>query len=82
MSLWNIAAWGSQTPAAKAMAAKRSGRAGGLRSARRRKKATTMRRGPARRKATRAKTRTRSRMVKGSAAAKRYMASIRRKRRK
>jgi len=80
MSLFNSAAWGQQTPAAKLMAAKRSGRAGGVRSARRRKKASATRRGPARRKATR--SRTRSRMVKGSAAAKRYMASIRRKRRK
>jgi len=80
MSLFNAVAWGQQTPAAKLMAAKRSGRNGGVRSARRRKKASATRRGPARRKATRA--RTRSRMVKGSAAAKRYMASIRRKRRK
>lgn len=82
MSLWNAQAWGQQTPASRAMASKRSGRVGGLRSARRRKKAkaASMPRGPARRRV--ARKRGKARLVKGSAAAKRYMASIRRKRRK
>ena len=81
MSLWNAAAWGQQTPASQAMASKRSGRVGGLRSARRRKKAkAATARGPARRRV--ARKRGKARLVKGSAAAKRYMASIRRKRRK
>lgn len=81
MSLWNRAAWGQQTAAAQAMASKRSGRVGGLRSARKRRAkaaaAAPMRR---RRRANGAKRP--ARLVKGSAAAKRYMASIRRKRRK
>jgi hypothetical protein len=60
------------------------GMAGGKRMASRRKRVKTSRkvkaRGPARRK--RASKKRPARMVKGSAAAKRYMASIRRKRRR
>jgi len=81
MSLFNSAAWGQQTPAAKLMAAKRSGRSGGVRSARRRKRLSRGSRSVARPK-RRTKRSTRARLVKGSPAAKRYMASIRRKRRK
>lgn len=78
MSLWNTAAWGQQTAAARAMASKRSGRIGGKRSAaKRRRKAKTTR--TVARKRTRAKS---ARLVKGSRAAKAYMAKIRRKRRK
>lgn len=82
MSLFNAQAWGQQTPAAQMMAAKRSGRVGGMRSARKRRKARAAAptRGPARRRV--ARKRGKARLVKGSAAAKRYMASIRRKRRK
>lgn len=79
MSLWNRVAWGSQTLAAQAMASKRAGRVGGRRSAKRRK-ATRAAAAPARRK--RASSKRPARLVKGSPAAKRYMASIRRKRRK
>lgn len=78
MSLWNAAAWGQQTPASKAMAAKRSGRAGGRASARKRRAKVAKSSAPRKRRAKRGK----ARLVKGSAAAKRYMASIRRKRRK
>jgi hypothetical protein len=78
MSLWNATAWGQQTAAARAMASKRSGRVGGMRSARKRRKARVATRTTAR-KRTRRKA---GRLVKGSAAAKRYMASIRRKRKK
>lgn len=76
MSLWNAAAWGQQTKAAQAMASKRSGRVGGRRSAKRRKAARAA--APARKR--RASSKRPARLVKGSAAAKRYMASIRRKR--
>lgn len=81
MSLYNSVAWGSQTPAAKVMASKRSGRMGGLRSARKRRKASRAKASvPKRRRKT--ARRARARLVKGSAAAKRYMASIRRKRKR
>ena len=79
MSLYNASAWGQQTPAAKAMASKRSGRVGGVRSARKRRAKAKAASAPKRRRATK---RGKARLVKGSAAAKRYMASIRRKRRK
>lgn len=80
MSLWNAQAWGQQTPAAQAMASKRSGRVGGMRSARKRRaKAKATSSAPRRRRRAGGKP---ARLVKGSAAAKRYMASIRRKRRK
>jgi len=79
--LYNSVAWGQQTAAAQHMAAKATGRRGGMRSATKRRKART--------KTVRVRARKRSgtkrgkaRLVKGSAAAKRYMASIRRKRKK
>ena len=81
MSLWNSIAWGQQTAAARALASKRSGRIGGRRSARKRRKARAKSAAP-RRKRRASSGRGRARLVKGSAAAKRYMAKIRRKRRK
>ena len=81
MSLWNRAAWGQQTLASQHLAAKASGRRGGIRSARKRRKARASVAAPRKRR-SRARTRVKARLVKGSAAAKRYMASIRRKRRK
>lgn len=75
MSLWNRAAWGQQTLAAQTMASKRSGRIGGKRSATKRRKAKAA--APARKRRT---SKRPARLVKGSAAAKKYMASIRRKR--
>lgn len=63
---------------------RRAGRLGGKTTQRRRKRKSA---GAKKKRAVRAKARTRNskkpaRLVKGSAAAKRYMASIRRKRRK
>jgi len=76
-----FAGFAQQTPATQALF-QRSGRVGGQRSAakRRRKRAKTAR--PAARKTAKRRTARPARLVKGSAAAKRYMASIRRKRRK
>jgi hypothetical protein len=75
MSLWNAVAWGQQTSAARAMASKRSGAKGGRRSAKRRKtKVARVKSRP------RKSSKGRARLVKGSAAAKAYMAKIRRKR--
>lgn len=77
----NPQGYGQQTFATQWMLSKVAGARGGRRSAakRRRKKAgaKAVRAKPARRKRTKAK-----RLVKGSAAAKRYMASIRRKRKR
>lgn len=83
MSLWNAVAWGQQTAAARALAAQ-SGRRGGLRSARkrRRKAKTSSSSSSPRRRRARARTRGRARLVKGSAAAKRYMTKIRRMRKR
>ena len=68
-----------QTAAAQMLAAKASGRRGGVRSARKRRaKAKRASAAPRKRRAKRG----RARLVKGSAAAKRYMASIRRKRKR
>jgi hypothetical protein len=78
--LYNATAWGQQTLAAQTLAAKASGRRGGMRSARKRR-AKAKRAGSVPRK-RRAKSRGKARLVKGSAAAKRYMASIRRRRKK
>lgn len=75
----NPLALGQSTAATQWLFAKANGRRGGRASAKRRKRARAA--APAKR---RRKTRARksARMVKGSAAAKRYMASIRRKRRR
>lgn len=75
-----FAGFAQQTPATQAMF-QRAGRKGGLRSARKRRKtkAKTKRAKTTRRRTTRGK---KARLVKGSAAAKRYMASIRRKRKR
>jgi hypothetical protein len=75
-----FAGFGQQTPATQQMFA-RAGRKGGQRSAakRRRRKKTSARAAPKRKRARRAKP---ARLVKGSAAAKRYMAKIRRKRKR
>lgn len=78
-----FAGFAQQTPATQAMF-QRAGRIGGKRSAaKRRRKSSKKKVG----RAVRAKKRTKrstkpARLVKGSAAAKKYMASIRRKRRK
>lgn len=74
-----FAGFAQQTPATQALF-QRAGRVGGQRSAAKRRK----RKKTAAKKTTRRKTRgkKRARLVKGSAAAKRYMASIRRKRKR
>lgn len=79
--LWNQVAWGQQTLAARALAAG-WGRVGGKRSARKRRKARAASSTRTRRKARRKTGRKVARLVKGSRAAKAYMAKIRRKRRK
>jgi hypothetical protein len=80
-----FAGFAQQTPATQALF-QRAGRIGGRASAakRRKKRATAKRAAPKRsRKVARRGVRAKkARLVKGSAAAKRYMASIRRKRRK
>jgi len=76
--LWNTTAWGQQTAAAKLMAAKASGSRGGMRSARRRKR--KVKASATRRKARAPARRSKARLVKGSRAAKAYMAKIRRRR--
>jgi len=75
-----FAGFAQQTPATQALF-QRSGRVGGKRSAAKRKRAkkTAARAAPKRRRKRAGK---KARLVKGSAAAKRYMASIRRKRKK
>lgn len=75
-----FAGFAQQTAATQAMF-QRAGRKGGLRSARKRRKtkAKTKRAKTTRRRTTRGK---KARLVKGSAAAKRYMAKIRRKRKR
>lgn len=75
-----FAGFAQQTAATQALFQK-AGRVGGKRSAakRRKKRATAKRAAPKRKRAVRAK---KARLVKGSAAAKRYMASIRRKRKR
>lgn len=78
----NPTSFGQMTPASQWELAKLNGRRGGLRSARRRRrkaKAAAPRRRRRRKTAGRARG---GRLVKGSAAAKAYMARIRRKRRK
>lgn len=74
-----FAGFAQQTPATQALF-QRAGRVGGQRSAAKRRK----RKKTAAKKTTRRRTRgkKRARLVKGSAAAKRYMASIRRKRKR
>lgn len=70
------------TPAMLATVAQAMGRRG-TGGTRRRRKATSTRRGAARtRRATAARKRKPARLVKGSRAAKAYMAKVRRKRRK
>ncbi len=76
----NPLSFGQMSPAAQWSLAKLNGSRGGRMSARLRKRKTKR---AAVRSKPRSKTRrNRARLVKGSAAAKRYMASIRRKRRK
>lgn len=71
-----FAGFAQQTDATRALF-QRAGRKGGKRSATRRKRATKKAAAPKRKRAVRAK---KARLVKGSAAAKAYMAKIRRKR--
>lgn len=80
----NPEGWGQQTAAAKLLAAQVFGRMGGMRSARKRRRkarAAGLPR-PKRRRRTTARRRGRARLVKGSAAARRYMAKIRRMRKR
>jgi hypothetical protein len=77
--LYNTIAWGQQTAAAQLMAAKAMGSVGGRRSARKRRK-TRSSSSPKRKRAS--SRRGRARLVKGSQAAKAYMAKIRRKRKR
>jgi len=74
-------AWGSSTPSMQLQRAQLFGRLGGRRSARRRRRAKRARRAPRAgvRRARRAKL---GRMVKGSPAARRHMAKLRRMRRR
>lgn len=72
------AAFGQQTTAAQWALSKLSGSRGGRKTARRRKRKTAA----AAPRKRRAKKRAGARLVKGSAAAKRYMAKIRRKRKR
>ena len=69
-----------QTAATQQLFAKAVGAKGGRTTQRRRRKAKASK--PRARKKTRARARGKARLVKGSAAAKRFMASIRRKRKK
>lgn len=72
------------TAAMQWAAAKANGRRGGLRSARKRRRKAKASRTitPRRTRAKRARARRGARLVKGSAAAKRYMAKIRRMRKR
>jgi len=74
-----FAGFAQQTPATQQLFARASGRRGG-RTTQRRRRAKAKAAGAPRRR--RAASRRPARLVKGSAAAKRYMASIRRKRRR
>lgn len=75
-----FAGFAQQTPATQLLF-QRAGRKGGQRSAAKRKRAKAKRAAPMRKRKS-AKRGKKARLVKGSAAAKRYMASIRRKRKK
>jgi len=77
----NPAAFGQQTLVGRVTQSQASGRTGGLRSARKRRAKSTAKTAPRARRASSAK-RGRARLVKGSAAAKRYMAKIRRMRKR
>ena len=76
----NPAAFGQQTAANRIIIGSASGNGMQRRAKRRKKPRATARK--AARSTARRSTRKTARLVKGSAAAKRYMASIRRKRRK
>ncbi len=78
-----FAGFAQQTPATQELF-RRAGRLGGQRSAatRRRRKAKTARRSGSARRRRRAVSAKKGRLVKGSAAAKRYMARIRRMRKR
>lgn len=74
-----FAGFAQQTAATQAMF-QRAGRKGGLTSARRRKRKTTAKKKAVRRVKRKTPRKSARRLVKGSAAAKAYMAKIRRKR--
>jgi len=76
-----FAGFAQQTPATQALF-QRAGRKGGLRSAAKRRRSTKKKAVRATGRKRRTRTTRKARLVKGSAAAKRYMASIRRKRKK
>lgn len=76
-----FAGFAQQTPATQALFARAGARGGRMTQRRRRRKAAAAARSAPRRKRS-ARRRGRARLVKGSAAAKRYMAKIRRKRRR
>ena len=74
--------FGSQTPAVQAMFARATGRKGGLRSARRRRRRKAATSTPRRRRVSARSRGRKARLVKGSAAAKRHMARLRRMRKR
>lgn len=76
-----FAGFAQQTPATQALF-QRAGRNGGLRSAAKRRRKSKKKAAAAPRRRRRANGKRPARLVKGSAAAKRYMASIRRKRKR
>lgn len=76
-----FAGFAQQTPAVQAMF-QRAGRKGGKRSAAKRRRTKKKAAGATRKRRRASSPRKRARLVKGSAAAKRYMASIRRKRKR
>lgn len=82
MMIGQPTALGQSTPAMQWAFAKASGARGGRTTAKRRRKRAKATITPRRTKAKRARARGGARMVKGSAAAKRYMAKIRKMRRR
>lgn len=76
-----FAGFAQQTPATQALFS-RAGRIGGLRSAAKRRRKSKKKAAAAPRRRRRASAKRAARLVKGSAAAKRYMAKIRRKRKR
>lgn len=76
-----FAGFAQQTAATQALF-QRAGRVGGLRSARKRRRKSKAKKSATRKVARRRKAGGKRRLVKGSAAAKRYMARIRRMRKR
>jgi hypothetical protein len=77
-----FAGFAQQTPATQRLFSQAAGRRGGQTTQRRRRRKAKAAAAMPRRRRRRSRARRPARLVKGSAAAKRYMASIRRKRRR